>query len=82
MNTHTRHAPFSAGDLISERAARRATAHRRTAVGSETAPVPAHAPDITPPGSDQDPAGGARILRRWSVAELIARASAGTPLVA
>ncbi len=61
MNTHTFHAPFNPRDMISERAARRAAAHPRTA-----AP-----PDAGAPAAAETP----QILRRWSVAELVAAAT-------
>ncbi len=84
MNTHAIPTCSQSGDFISERAARRVTAHRRPAA----APAPAVAPAATgrpAPAARQatpTPASGARILRRWSVAELIYRAAARQPVVA
>ena len=85
MSTRTIHASFRSGDLISERAARRVMAHRRPVVPLEPTaalgapPSPALAArELTP----RPAATGPKILRRWSVAELIARAAAGPPVVA
>ena len=69
MSTRIINTPFHSGDLLSERAARRVTAHRRPVVAPE-----AVAPSGGRPGT------GPKILRRWSVAELIARAAAGPPV--
>jgi hypothetical protein len=72
---------FPAGNFISENAVRAVFGRRRPA--SPTAPrragngVEAHSS-----ATDEDaslPTGGARRLRRWSVAELIARAVASRP---
>jgi hypothetical protein len=69
---------FPAGDFISESAVRAVFGRRRR--GSQTTAehtgeaVQAHSPEHT-----SSPAGGERRLRRWSVAELIARAGAPTP---
>ncbi len=74
MSRRNKHSQFRAGDRISERAARRAFAHFRTAAVKD-------APLAAPP----DPANGAgggrgdtpgsaadsQILRRWVVADLI-----------
>jgi hypothetical protein len=77
MSTRTNSSPFRVGDRISERAARRALAHfRATAVkGALTA-----APDLAKAtGNDHSVTGGSAsdhlVLRRWSVAELIAGAT-------
>lgn len=73
----TIHPPFQS----SERAARRVTAHRRPAATSEPEGA-AGGPVIVAPAAHQsssNPESGPRILRRWSVAELIARAAAGAP---
>jgi len=73
MSTRTIHTPFHAGDLISERTARRARAHPRTVAAPDAAPAPAPATDAARRDTPS-PAGDARILRRWSVAALIASA--------
>jgi hypothetical protein len=88
MSRLTIHTPFQSGDMISERAARRVAAHPRAAAAPapevtparpvNTAPA-ARQPTPTPPPSQTN---GARILRRWSVAELIARAAVGQPAIA
>ena len=72
---------FPAGDFISENAVRAAFGRRRS-----TSPAsPAHAVNGVPGHSSADgedtpgPTGGARRLRRWSVAELIARAVVSRP---
>ena len=72
---------FPAGDFISENAVRAAFGRRRS-----TSPTsPAHAVNGVPAHSSADgedtpgPTGGARRLRRWSVAELIARAVVSRP---
>jgi hypothetical protein len=70
---------FPAGDFISENAVRAVFGGRRPPSRSRAA-YTGHA--VTAPHSPEDssgPAGGARRLRRWSVAELIARAVAPPP---
>ena len=67
-----------AGDFISEHAVRAVFGRRRPTSPSTRAhtgnALPAHSPeDISGSG------GGARRLRRWSVAELIARAASPSP---
>jgi hypothetical protein len=74
MSTHTFHAPFNPRDLISERAARRAAAHLRTAASQDAAATPANASDGTRRDSTNT-AENPQILRRWSVAELVAAAA-------
>jgi hypothetical protein len=86
MSRHTIHTPFQSGDLISERALRRVAAHPRAAAAPapdatpvNPAPAAARQPTPTPAPSQTN---RARILRRWSVAELIVLAAAGAPVVA
>ena len=86
MSTRTVHTPFHPSDLISDRSARRASAHRRTVALPDAAPVsnatsaldarsaPATNAAVTAHRDTPSPAGEARILRRWSVAALIASA--------
>jgi hypothetical protein len=86
MSRHTIHTPFQSGDLITERAARRVTAHPRAAAAPAPEVTPASAMN-TAPATHQStptptPASGPRILRRWSVAELIYRAAARPPVLA
>ena len=69
---------FPAGDFISENAVR-AVFGRRQATQART---PAHTGRQAPADSHEDASaatGGPRPLRRWSVAELIARAVAPPP---
>jgi hypothetical protein len=76
MSNQSTRTQFPAGDLISEDAVRGAFRRRRRSS------APKAANDATRPparaataGQDTSaPAGGARLLRRWSVAQLIARA--------
>jgi hypothetical protein len=71
MSTCTIHIPFAVGDLISERATRRTVAHPRPAVIK-------HAPTSLAGAADRDtssPATNSQVLRRWSIAELIAAAT-------
>jgi hypothetical protein len=72
---------FPAGDFISENAVRAVFGRRRPTSPTTSARtgngVPARSPGTGGDGSG--PAGGARRLRRWSVAELIARAVAPPP---
>ncbi len=77
MSTRSIRTPSRAGDVPSARAARRVTAHRRP--GPALAPAAAESPvrSARPARSS-----GARILRRWSVAELVARAAAEPRVVA
>jgi hypothetical protein len=68
---------FPAGDFISENAVRAVFGRRRPTSPRAVNGVPAHSS-----ATDEDaspPTGGARRLRRWSVAELIARAVAPPP---
>jgi len=69
---------FPAGDFISDRAVRAVFGRRRA-----TSPiVPSHSDSAVGRHSSETtptPAGTARRLRRWSVAELIARAVAPPP---
>ena len=74
MNTHTFHAPFNPRDLISERAARRAAAHQRTVAAKAAVATPAEAADTARQDSSGS-AGNPQILRRWSVAKLVAAAT-------
>ena len=86
MSRDTIYAPGPSGDLITDRVARRISVHPRVA----TVPAPPVAPvaSLNPAPTAQLPsptaaaAGGARILRRWSVAGLIAHAAIGQPVIA
>ena len=81
MSNEPTRTDIPAGDFISESAVRAVFGRRRAA--SPTAP--AHAVHGAPARSSAagddapSPAGAARRLRRWSVAELIARAVAPPP---
>jgi hypothetical protein len=72
---------FPAGDFIFENAPRAVFGRRRptspTTPGHAVNGVPAHS-SATDEGTSASPSGGRR-LRRWSVAELIARAVAPPP---
>ncbi len=71
MSTCTIHPPFRVGDLISERAARRSVAHQRPAARNDS-------PTSLAGSADRDtssPVAKPQILRRWSIAELIAAAT-------
>ena len=77
MSTRTNHSRFRSRDRISERAARRAFAHFRTAAvkdAAAAAPGPANV-RVDAGGDTHGSAGDSQILRRWSVAELIAAGS-------
>ena len=66
------------GDFISENAVRAVFARRRPT--SPTTPAQTgNAVPADPPEDTSRPAGGTRRLRRWSVAELIARSVAPPP---
>jgi hypothetical protein len=70
MSICTIHPPFQVDGLISERATRRPAAHPRLA-------APVDAPTSLAGSADSDtsaPAAHVQILRRWSIAELIAAA--------
>jgi hypothetical protein len=86
MSTQAIRTHFRTRDFSSERAMRRGSAHRRTATAPAVAPAVALVAASTPvPAARQAAptvATGARILRRWSVAQLIAHAAAGPRLVA
>jgi hypothetical protein len=72
---------FPAGDFIFENASRAVFGRRRptspTIPGHAVNGVPAHS-SVTDEGTSASASGGRR-LRRWSVAELIARAVAAPP---
>jgi hypothetical protein len=77
MTTHSM--SIQSGDRFSESASRRIRVRRRSAAAPSAAQDPTAAPVAASP--DRPDAtrqaggvGGARILRRWSVADLIARA--------
>ena len=73
---------FPAGDLISENAVRGVLGRRRRRTPPTSSAEPVHPVPANPPtaGEDISPAvGGSQPLRRWSVAELIARAAAAPP---
>jgi hypothetical protein len=71
--------PVSAAELIFNRPARRAAAHRRASSAHDAPSQPVGAAEpIRPDGSSTG--AGAPILRRWSIAELIARGSWRTAL--
>lgn len=67
-------------DRLRESAARRIRVTRRSAAGCPPGQGHAAAPHATSPDRPDTtrPVGGARILRRWSVTDLIARAG-GAP---
>lgn len=66
------------GDFVSENAVRVPFAQRRH--DSSTNPAPTgNAVPADPPENTSRPAGATRRLRRWSVAELIARSVAPPP---
>lgn len=76
MSTQTVHSPFHASGLTSGRTGRRVTAHPRTIGASDTAAArtgPASPSQAARP-SRLRPADEPQILRRWSVAGLIASA--------
>jgi hypothetical protein len=76
MSKEPTNTDFPAGDFISENAVRAVFGRRRPA----SPPTPAHGANGMPKhssaaGADPSPApSGPRRLRRWSVAELLARA--------
>jgi len=81
MSKEPTRSDLPAGDSIADNSARAVFARRRP-----TAPRTPTRPDDAMPvlssaagGDASGPAGGARRLRRWSVAELIARAVAPPP---
>jgi hypothetical protein len=81
MNKELTRTHFLAGDFISENAVRGDFVRRRR-TPSTTPTKPASTLPANPPTAGKDtspPAGGQRPLRRWSVAELIARALAAPP---
>jgi hypothetical protein len=71
MSICTIHTPFRHGDLMSDGAARRRVAHLRPAARSD-APTSLGGPADR---ATSYPAGTPQILRRWSIAELIAAAT-------
>ena len=78
MNKESTRTQFLAGDFISENAVRGVFGRRRRTPPT-TPSEPVTAGPANPPTAGQNaspPAGGLRPLRRWSVAELIARAVA------
>jgi hypothetical protein len=78
MNKESTRTQFLAGDFISENAVRGVFGQRRPTPPT-TPSEPVTAGPANPPTAGQNgspPAGGRRPLRRWSVAELIARAVA------
>ncbi len=73
---------FPARDLISENAVRGVFGRRWERTPPTSATEPVHAAPANPPTASEDispAAGGPPPLRRWSVAELIARAVAAPP---
>jgi hypothetical protein len=73
---------FPAGDFISENAVRGVFGRRRRRTPPTSATEPVHVVPANPPttGENLPPAvGGRPPLRRWSVAELIARAVPAPP---
>jgi hypothetical protein len=77
MSTAPTKTDFPAGDFISENAVRAVFGRRRP---TSTDAVNGGSAHPSPAGEGPSgPAGGARRLRRWSVAELIARAVAPPP---
>jgi len=82
MSKESTRTAFPAGDFISENAVRGVFRRRRRRTPPTSATEPVHAAPANPPtaGEDMSPAvGGPPPLRRWSVAELIARAVAAPP---
>jgi hypothetical protein len=78
MSTKPTKTEFPAGDFISENAVRAVFGRRRPT--TPTTPARANGPHSSAAGHDTTtPAGQTRHLRRWSVAELIARAIAPPP---
>jgi hypothetical protein len=78
MSTEPTRTDVPAGDFISENAVRAAFGRRRPPSPS----TPTHRGNAVPANPLEDtsgPAGGARRLRRWSVAGLIARAGSPNP---
>ena len=78
MSKETTRTDFPAGDFISENAVRGVFGRRR----HSSPTVPAHTATAARGHCRADtsaPTGGARLLRRWSVAELIARAVTPPP---
>jgi hypothetical protein len=81
MNKELTRTHFLAEDFISENAVLGVFVRRRR-TPPRTPSKPASTRPASPPTAGQDtspPAGGQRPLRRWSVAELIARAVAAPP---
>ena len=78
MSKRTVHTSRHAGDVVSERTARRASVHPRTVTVPHAPPTPAPSPatsaDDNARRDTPSPNGDAQILRRWSVAALIASA--------
>ena len=81
MSNEPARTEFPAGDFISENAVRAVFGRRRptsrTAPAHPVSAVPAHSSAAG--ANTSRPAGGGRRLRRWSVAELLARAVASPP---
>jgi hypothetical protein len=76
---------FLAGDFISERAVRGVFGRRGRRTPPSTPTEPQNVLPASPPRASRDPSpptAGPRPLRRWSVAELIARAVATPPRTA
>jgi hypothetical protein len=81
MNKELTPTHLLAGDFVSENAVRGVFGHRRR-TPSTTPTKPPSALPTNPPtagGDTSPPAVGQRPLRRWSIAELIARAVAAPP---
>lgn len=72
MSICTIHTPFRNGDLTSERAARRRVAHLRPAARND---VPTSLAGPADRAASHPADGTSQILRRWSIAELIAAAT-------
>jgi hypothetical protein len=76
MNKEPRRSRFLAGDLISEKAVR-SVFGRRGGDTPQSAPIePANGLSAKPKAPNGSTSASGRPLRRWSVAELIARAAA------
>ena len=85
MDTESTRPHRRAGDRVFESAVRRAFGHRRRRPSNLATGQPqrGHVADHTSAAQPTSGATGApQPLRRWSVAELIARASAGSPRTA
>lgn len=76
MSKRIVHTSLHAGELVSERTARRANAHARAVAvpAARQTPAPAMSAAVGDRRDPPRPTGDVQILRRWSVAALIASA--------